>query len=110
VSDFSPAVIWATILLLSAATYLLRASFLLGIEFFAGLPPGIKAVLPLVPLGVLAALAAPHLAVPDGTLSISPYNEYLVAGAVAFVVARMTENMILTVVGGMLVLWTIQFL
>lgn len=109
-SEFSPAVIWSTIFVLGIVTYLLRSSFLLGIEFLGGLPPAVKSVLPLVPLGVLAALAAPHLAVPEGSLSISPYNEYLVAGSVAFVVARVTENMILTIVGGMLVLWTLQFL
>jgi len=109
-SGFSPTVIWATILVLGIVTYLLRSSFLLGIEFFAGLPPAVKSILPLVPLSVLAALATPHLAVPDGSLWISPYNEYLVAGAVAFVIARVTENMILTIAAGMLVLWTLQFL
>jgi branched-subunit amino acid transport protein len=109
-TELSPTVLWLTILILGVGTYLLRASFLLGIEFFGGLPPAVKSVLPLVPLAVLAALAAPYLALPDGTLSISPYNEQLVAGLVAFVIARITENLVLTIAGGMLVLWTLQFL
>jgi branched-subunit amino acid transport protein len=101
---------WLTIFALGLGTYLLRASFLLGIEFFGGLPETVKSVLPLVPLAVLTALAAPYLALPDGSLSIHPANEQLVAGLAAFVVARITENLILTIAGGMAVLWTLQFL
>lgn len=109
-TDFSPTAIWLTIVVLGIGTYLLRSSFLLGIEFLAGLPPAVKSALPLVPLAVLTALVAPYLAVPDGTLSISLHNEHLVAGFAAFAIARVTENLLLTIAVGMTVLWIFQFL
>lgn len=109
-TEFSSPVLWLTILVLGIGTYLLRSSFLLGIEFLTELPPAVKSVLPLVPLAVLAALAAPYVAAPGGTISLSLHNEHLVAGLAAFVVARRTENLILTISAGMLVLWTLQFL
>ncbi|MCW8173535.1 MULTISPECIES: AzlD domain-containing protein [Natrialba] len=108
--NLSSPMMWTVIALLSIATYLLRASFVLGIELIGELPPSVRSVLPFVPLAVLAALAAPDLAFADGSLSISLHNEYLVAGLVAFGIARKTESLILTVVAGMGLLWLLQLL
>lgn len=109
-TTFDPAMVWIAIVVLAVGTYALRASFLLAIGRLEALPPGVMRVLPFVPQAVLAALIAPYLVLVDGTLAIGLGNERLFAGLAAVVVAWRTENMLLTVVVGMAVLWALQLL
>lgn len=107
---FDAAMIWVVILGLSVGTFVLRASFLLGIDWLDGLPPAFEQALPYVPTAVFAALVAPRLLLVDGSLTITPQNERLVAGLVGIVVAWYTENIIATVTAGMATLWLILWL
>lgn len=102
--------VWVVVAGVAVVTYLLRASFLLGIDRLGELPPALERVLPFVPTAVLAALVAPNLFVPEGAIAIGPGNGRLVAGTVAFVVASRTGNMLATVGVGMGVLWGLQWL
>lgn len=101
---------WVIVVALAVGTYALRASFLLGIEWFDGLPAWLEGTLPYVPTAVLAALVAPELLVVDGSVAVTLGNEQLLAGLAAGVVAWYTENMIATVSVGMGTLWLLLWL
>ncbi|GAB7020364.1 AzlD domain-containing protein [Halostagnicola bangensis] len=103
-------IIWIAIVGIAIGTYILRSVFLLGIQRLGDIPPAISTVLRFVPIAVFAALITPDLAYLDGLLVLSPRNEQLMAGLVAFVVAWYTENMLLTVGVGMAVLWFLQWI
>ncbi|MFB6096205.1 MAG: AzlD domain-containing protein [Haloferacaceae archaeon] len=109
-TQIDAATIWLVVAGVSVVTYALRASFLLGIDRLDGVPPSIERVLPFVPTAVLAGLIAPNLFLVDGGVALGPGNEKLLAGAVAVVVARYTENMLATVAVGMAVLWALLWL
>jgi branched-subunit amino acid transport protein len=97
--------VWLVIAGVSLVTFALRSSFLLGIDHLGDLPPALERVTPFVPPVVLAALVAPDLFVSGGAVALGPGNERLVAGVVAFGVARYTEDMLATVGTGLVVLW-----
>ncbi len=70
------------------------------------LPPPILDALKFVPPAVLTALILPALLYPDGKhIAVTLANEYLVAGAVAAVVAWRTRNLLATLGVGMALLW-----
>lgn len=102
--------IWFVILVLSLGTYVLRASFLLGIERLGGVPKNVEQVLPFVPTAVLAALIAPDLLLVEGALTLTLGNERLLAGVVGLLVAWYTESILVTVGAGMVALWLLQSL
>jgi len=102
--------VWVLVAGITVLTFALRASFVLGIEWLDGLPPGAEQVIPYVPPVVFAALAAPGLFLVDGALALEPGNERLLAGLLAFGVARYTENMLATVGVGMGALWLLLWL
>lgn len=102
--------VWVLVAGITVISLTLRASFILGIEWLDGLPPGIERVIPYVPPVVFAALAAPGLFLVDGALALQPGNERLFAGLLAFAVARYTENMLVTVGIGMTALWVLLWL
>lgn len=101
---------WILVLGVTVVTYLLRASFLLGVEYLGGLPDPVERVLPFVPTAVLAALVAPNLALIEGSLALTPANPRLLAGVVGFAVAWRTRSMLWTVTVGMAALWLFQWL
>jgi branched-subunit amino acid transport protein len=101
---------WLLVVGLSVGTYLLRASFLLGVDRLGGLPDPVERVLPFVPTAVLAALVAPNLVVVEGALALSPANPRLLAGIVGFAVAWRTRSMLWTVTAGMAALWLFQWI
>lgn len=102
--------VWLVVAGVAVGTYALRSSFLLTVDRVGELPAGARRVLPFVPVAVLAALLAPDLFVVDGALAVGPDNPRLVAGAVAFVVAWYTENLLATVGVGMVVLWALLWI
>lgn len=97
--------IWIVILALSASTYALRASFLVGARH--PLPTAWLRILRFVPPAVLAALVAPAL-VGSGNLLTSETLEALLAAGLAALVAWRFQNVLLTVVTGMVALWVLQ--
>ena len=95
--------LWLVILGMSAATYLLRASFLL-LPDSVTLPARIQRALAYVPAAVLTAMWAPELLLQKGVPMLSPGNERLLAGAVAIVVAWRFRLTFVTIIAGMLAL------
>jgi branched-subunit amino acid transport protein len=99
--------LWLTIAGAGAVTFALRLSFiaLLGrveIPLFLG------RALRFVPAAVLTAVVIPLVFYQDGSLEVSLGNERLVAGVVAALICWRTRSVLLTLGGGMAVLWTLQ--
>lgn len=74
------------------------------------LAPRVQATLRFVPPAVLSAIVAPAVFAPQGELWLSVANSYLVAGAVAALVAWRTRNLLWTIVLGMGVFWVWRWL
>lgn len=89
--------LWAIILGMFAATFLVRASFLVfghGLRF----PPALIQALGHVPVAVLTAIVVPEAIAPGGQLDLSPLNPYLVGTLVAGLVAWKTGRMLMAVI------------
>ncbi len=91
--------VWLAIILASAGTFALRASFLAFANRLVDLPPLAQRVLRQIPPAVLAALVVPSLVRPDGDLDL--WQPRLLAGLVAAAVSWRTRNVGLTLVVGM---------
>lgn len=108
-TGYGPARIWAAILLIGAATYAIRLSFIHLFGRIDEVPPRLKRALRFVPPAVLAALVAPDLLTVRGTVPATLLDERLLAGIVACVVAWRTENVFATIGAGMVTLWLLRF-
>lgn len=97
----SDAQIWAVILGGAVVTYASRLSFI-GWLPTNRLPSWLRLALRFVPTAVLAALVAPELLRPAGTLAVHLGNDRLLAGLVACLVAWRLRNTWLTLGAGML--------
>jgi branched-subunit amino acid transport protein len=99
--------LWLAVAGAGAVTFALRLSFiaLLGrIE----IPPLLSRALRFVPAAVFTAVVIPLLFYVDGVVEVSLGNERLLAGLVAALIAWRTRSVPLTLVGGMVMLWTLQ--
>lgn len=99
---------WLAIVGVGATTFLLRASFIV----FADpqrFPRAFRQALAFVPAAVLAAIVAPGLLMPNGTLELALGNARLIAGVVALLVAARTRSVLATTVAGMSALWLLQW-
>jgi len=99
---------WLVIAGVSAATYLLRASFIV----FADpqrFPHAFRQALRFVPPAVLAAIVVPGLLLASGTLEASPHNARLLAGLVAIAAATRWRHPLAPIAVGMPVLWLLQW-
>ena len=101
--------VWLIMLGLAAGTFLIRVSFIL-IFGDQEMHPLIARALRFVPAAVLSALVVPQILSRDNSLRISVANPQLIAGIVAAFVAWRTKNVVFTILGGMIVLWTLQAL
>ena len=101
--------VWLIMLGLAAGTFLIRASFIL-ILGESEMDPRIARALRFVPGSVLSALVVPQILTRGNALRISMDNPQLIAAIVAAVIAWRTKNVVLTILGGMLVLWALQAL
>lgn len=97
--------IWIVMVALGAITYALRASFLLGA--WHPLPTTWLRVLRFVPPAVLAALVMPALVGSGHLLTPGTFADLLAAGLAALVAWRF-QNVLVTVVTGMVALWIFQ--
>lgn len=97
--------LWIVIVPLSALTYALRASFLLGARH--PLPTTWLHALRFTPPAVLAAFVVPALLGSGNPLAPGAISVLLAAGVAALVAWRF-QNVWLTVVMGMVALWIFQ--
>ncbi len=98
-----------TLLGMGVVTYLTRVLFIVGMKGDR-LPPFVVRWLSYVPVAVLAAIIFPMLAAPEKRLDLTYTNPYLLAGIAATVIAVITKNLIITVIGGMGVILLLKFL
>ena len=99
--------LWLAIVGAGAITFALRLSFiaLLGqIE----IPLVLARALRFVPAAVLTAVVIPLLLYVNGAVEVSFGNERLLAGLAAVLICWRTRSVPLTLIGGMVVLWTLQ--
>jgi len=95
--------IWLIILGMAAVTYLTRVVPMLALNE-RSISTRARAYLSHVPVAVLTALVVPGLLVRDGSLSISPANQELLAGLVCIVWAWKSRSMLQTILAGALAL------
>lgn len=94
--------------LVGLGTYALRATFLLRSEGQA--PKALERYLPFVGPAVLAALVAPGLLAPRGTVSAVESVPAVVAAAVAWLLWRRTGRFPTALVGGLTSWWLLDWL
>lgn len=96
-----------TIAAMAAATFLTRfaSPAMLG---DSGISPRLKRFLKHVPTAILTALIAPTLFAPQGYIELSTGNSYLIAGAVAALLAYFRQPPIVTMGGGMVTMLAIR--
>jgi branched-subunit amino acid transport protein len=99
--------LWLAIFGAGAVTFALRLSFIVLLERIR-IPPTFRRALRFVPAAVLTAVVIPLLFYKNGVLEVSLGNERLLAGLVAVLIAWRTRNVLLTLGGGMAMLWTLQ--
>ena len=101
--------IWLIMIALAVGTFLIRVSFIVLLSS-RQVHPRISLALRFVPASVLSALVIPQILTRDHSIQISPANPQLIAGVIAALVAWRTKNVLLTILSGMLVLWSLQAL
>jgi len=88
------------ILGMALVTYLTRITTLVGLTGKV-LPFYLLTFLKFIPAAILAALLAPEIFAPGGTLNLSLENPYLLAAIPSFVIALTAKSLVWTIVGGM---------
>ncbi len=105
-----PVALWAAIVAIGVGTYASRLSFLYLFGRFDGVPSGVETTLRYVPPAILAALAVPAVVTLRPSVSATVLDPRVAAGVVAFAVAWLTEDIVATLVAGMVALWALRFL
>jgi branched-subunit amino acid transport protein len=101
--------VWLATLGMGAVTLALRTAFLLMPERIQ-LPAWMRQALRFVPAAVLTAIWAPELLLQKGVLSLSLYNEKLLAGVAAIAVAWRWRLSFATILAGLLALHLFDWL
>jgi len=103
----SKASLWLLFLAVGLGTFALRFLF---IYLFGKIemPEWLRRALRFVPAAALAALVFPALTHPSGHLDLSLQNFRLLAGLGGAVVAWRTRNVLITILVGMTILWTLE--
>ena len=96
-----------TILGMAFATYFTRFASPLLLSS-TGIPAWLGRLLKHVPTAMLTALVAPALLAPRGVVEISPTNHYLIAGAVAALMAGRRLHPAVTMGSGMAVMLVLR--
>ncbi|MFC5368008.1 AzlD domain-containing protein [Salinirubrum litoreum] len=110
VTEYGPTAIWLAVVAIGVVTFAFRASFVALFGYIDTVPPTLERALRYVPPAVLAALVAPDLLVVEPTLDGTLADGRLIAGLVAAGVAWRTEDLLWTIVAGMVALWLVRFL
>ena len=101
--------VWAMIVGTALVTFLLRFSFLGTVNPHA-MPERFRAALRFVPPAVLAAIVVPQVLIREEAIQLGPDNPRLLAALVAIAIAWFSKSVVWTLAGGMIVLWTAQWL
>jgi branched-subunit amino acid transport protein len=101
--------IWLVLLIGGLLTFLIRFSFIYLFGRFQ-IPETVRKALHYVPPAVLSAIVFPELLLHDGGLNLSFGNFRLLAGLVAVLVAWFSKNTLVTILGGMIALFLLQFI
>lgn len=99
---------WITIFGVALATFLLRGSFILFVDPHK-FPQAFRNALLFVPPAVLAAIVAPGLAMPQGTLDLTLSNPRWIAGLATIAVAARFRHPLASIAAGMPALWLLQW-
>lgn len=99
---------WLVIIGVALVTFGLRASFIVFADPHR-FPHGFRRALVFVPPSVLAAIVAPGLLAPDGTLALGLDNPRALAGLVAIACALRLRTPLAAIVSGMSALWLLQW-
>ena len=101
--------LWLTVLGMGVVTYAVRLSVLVFVSH-TSLPHAVRDALRFVMPAVLFAIILPAVLYvgEDRSLELTLGNERLLAAAFAAAVARLTNNVWLTVATGMAALWLLQ--
>jgi branched-subunit amino acid transport protein len=111
VTSYSDTTVWTLIVIIGAGTFALRISMIALMGRIPDTPPAVERILRFVRPAVLAALIAPAVVFLDNEpVLVAPLNPRLVAAVVATFVAWKTRNVLLTIAGGMSVLWIVQWI
>jgi branched-subunit amino acid transport protein len=105
----SPALIWGLIGGMALTNIVIRAtpiSVMSGLE----LPEAVRRWLAYVPVSVMAAIVTVQVLRPDGRLSISLTNPYLLAAVPTAVVYRFTRSFLGAVVTGVIAFLAFRYL
>jgi len=103
-----PTSFWIVAVLLALATYAIRLSFLAWSQD-RPFSPRIKRLLDFVPVTVLPALVAPLVVFPEATGGALDPPRLIAAGG-ALAMGLVTRSVTAVIVGGMVLLWTLQAL
>ena len=101
--------IWLTMIIAGMITYGIRLSFII-LFGQRDISEPIRRGLRFVPPAVLTAIIFPELLFPNGTMELSLVNTRLMAGILAALVAWRTKSVVLTILVGMAVLLSLQWL
>ncbi len=109
-ATYPPGTVWLVVVAAGVGTFLLRLSFIALVGRVESVPPAVEGALRFVPAAVLAALVVPAVvALSAGpTLGLTYDPAKVVAASVATVVAWRTEDVLATIVVGMVTLWAVQ--
>jgi len=100
---------WLAIAAVCAATFALRAAFIVFADPHR-FPHAFRQALKFVPPAVLAAIVALGLAFSDGRMDLGAHNERLLAGLVAIVGTIFLRSTLAAIAIGMATLWALQWL
>ena len=100
---------WLVIAAVSAATFGLRAAFIVFADPHR-FPHAFRQALKFVPPAVLAAIVALGLGFSDGRMDLSGHNQRLLAGLVAIVGTLFLRSTLAAIAIGMATLWALQWL
>jgi branched-subunit amino acid transport protein len=106
--EAAPMSTWLAILGVAAATFLLRASFIVFADPHR-FPHAFRQALTFVPPAVLAAIVVPGLLLQQGALDLTLGNPRWICGALAILVAARTRNVLAAIAAGMGALWLLQW-
>jgi branched-subunit amino acid transport protein len=95
---------WLLVLGMTAVTFAVRYP-ILALVGRVNLPPGVMDAMRYIPPAVLAAIIAPAVLMPQGTLWVGWENSYLVAGIVTGLISWRTGKLLWTILGGMAAFW-----
>jgi branched-subunit amino acid transport protein len=99
--------LWLAVAGAGAITFALRLSFIALLGRIV-IPVLVSRALRFVPAAIFTAVVIPLLFYGHGAVEVSFGNERLLAGVAAVLIAWRTRSVLLTLVGGMAVLWMLQ--